>query len=1072
MSLRKNERTPHARNDQQTTQNTAEQSTGPCNAGGPSSASRRHGGIFWRFAMRSLKLNRTRTIVSIIGIALSCALITAIFTSVATLYQGLLKAEIMTEGAWQVELVNVPASQIDAVHEDTRVTKSYDRISYGDAIMPKSFEGYWGRYLNVQEWPTQDNVKGLKPLPHIAEGRAPQAPNEIVLTRGLKGMTVDKGNWLHNGLPATGKDDDIPRASWDGALRVGSTIDLALGQRIYVDPETDNEAPCLYDESLYTDETASGDVISEYLADPTDAESYTVVGFYAPEGTLLDDVWGRWSAGYLGFVASPDAPVRSTSIYITTNLKSNAEIEELIQDYTGQSHASFNGGGNRLGLENMDSQTAARAHESLMRYQGFVDERSIWGTLYTLAAILSTVVIAASVSLIYNSFAIAVSERTRQFGLLSSLGASKRQLHRTVYAEALMLSVIAIPLGLALGVIGTFAVFNIAGEGIGMLIDQEAFAGAGFASITANPAILAGSALLALVTVFISAALPAWRASRVSAVDAIRASRDVRLTRREVRRTRKRASGGMPLGRALDNLRLRAAGVPGLLAHRNLTRASAKGRVAVASLAVSVALIIISGAISHYLGYLTQVADSGGDDIEVSLNRLLEEGETTADGLADIEDAYQRLSRASTTSGKGYVLMNSLYVSFEKGMLDYHELAEQSEEYEMPSLGKTGDGTVYAPASVLFVDKASWNEILSANKLDRTRYCDPETPLAVALNGTQSNDGKRYSVQDLFTSTGDATLFTNIKTIADGTFAEVDVENGEPIARYEGYGDEEDMRFDEYGQAICRTITHPLDQVLLDTYKLPVGALVKTLPAPLKSYSSIWPTLVLPTSALPTLAAGSEDIATDVDTGSLAAPFAFHSVEGAYGNTLYAYLSFDANEPRTAEVEMRSMIGEELNGTEWYRTALANNAENIRSAKLMGETVQLFISCFIAITIAIAVANVFNTLANSIILRRREFAMLKSVGMGSRAFWRMIALECASYALRGLVIGLALGAVVTFMIYKAMSLSFAGLDFAIPFGWVFAAVGVIVGVLATSTIYALRKSSAGSIVQTLREDAI
>lgn len=133
-------------------------------------------GVFWHFAARSLKLNRSRTIVSIIGVALSCALITAIFTSVATLYEGLLKAEIVTEGAWQVELVNVPEDEIDVVHADSRVTHSYDRISYGDAIMPKSFEGYWGRYLSVQEWPTANKVKDLKPLPHIAEGRAPRRP--------------------------------------------------------------------------------------------------------------------------------------------------------------------------------------------------------------------------------------------------------------------------------------------------------------------------------------------------------------------------------------------------------------------------------------------------------------------------------------------------------------------------------------------------------------------------------------------------------------------------------------------------------------------------------------------------------------------------------------------------------------------------------------------------------------------------------------------------------------------------------------------------------------------------------
>ncbi len=235
-------------------------------------------GVFWHFAARSLKLNRSRTLVSIIGVALSCALITAIFTSVATLYEGLLKAEIVTEGAWQVELVNVPEDEIDVVHADSRVTRSYDRISYGDAIMPKSFEGYWGRYLSVQEWPTADKVKGLKPLPHIAEGRAPQAPDEIVLTHNLKGLTVEDGSWLYDSLPTSGKDDDVPHASWDGSLEIGSVIDLALGERTFVDVGSGQEAPCLYDESLYTTESATGDVISEYLANPGELKSYKVGG--------------------------------------------------------------------------------------------------------------------------------------------------------------------------------------------------------------------------------------------------------------------------------------------------------------------------------------------------------------------------------------------------------------------------------------------------------------------------------------------------------------------------------------------------------------------------------------------------------------------------------------------------------------------------------------------------------------------------------------------------------------------------------------------------------------------------
>lgn len=1035
------------------------------------------GGVFWRFAVRSLKLNRSRSIVSVIGIALSCALITAIFTSVVTLYQGLLKAEIVTEGTWQIELVDASDADLASLRSDPRIERIYERVSYGDALMPVSFEGYWGRYLSVHEWPTADAVGDLKPLPAIAEGREPQAPDEIVLPRDLKGLNTTGGSWLYDSLPATGRDDTVPRVAWDGELEVGSTMEVSLGQRMFIDPGTNDEYPCRYDEALFTTESPKGDVISEYLADPAPAQTFKVVGFYAPSDEGVYDQWGSSGPGYQAFVASPNATGHVASAYLATNLSTRADIDALVEEYTGASSAASA----EVDPSQSSAQTAdwpaAYLHDGLLRYQGLVDDRAIWGTLYTLAAILSGVVIVASVSLIYNSFAIAVSERTRQFGLLSSLGASKRQLRRNVYAEALMLAAIGIPAGLAIGLAGTFVVFNIAGEGIGMLIDQEVFADTGLTAITVDPLAIALSALLALLTVLVSATVPAWRASRVSAIDAIRQSRDVRLSRRERKSQRTAAHGDghrrPSPARALDRLRMSIAGVPGMLAHRNLTRASSKGRVAVASLAVSVALIIISGAISHYLGFLTRVADSGGSDIEVGLNRLLQEDESTAEGLADIDRAYRALAHVEGATGEGYMLLTSLYGSFDQSMLDLDSLTANSEEYDMPDRGLADDGRIYAPLSILFLDEGSWNEILDENGLDRATYSDPDHPVAVALNGTQSNDGRRYSVRDLFTSTGTATLFTQIAPIEDSPFVEIGVDkNGDPVARYEGYGDEEGARYDEYGEALYQQISRPLDDVLAQSLELPVKAIVKTLPKAVTSYASIWPTLILPASALPALAEGSEDIASDVETGSLAAPFAFHASEGRYGNTMYAYLSFAAEQPRSIEAEMDAMIDNDLSGTEWYRTYLNNNAENDRQARVMYETIQLFINCFIAITTAIAVANVFNTLANSIILRRREFAMLKSIGMGNRAFWRMIALECASYALRGLIIGLVLGAGVTFMVFQAMSLSFAGLDFEMPLGWVLGAIGLVVGVLALSTLYALRKSSAGSIVQTLREDAV
>ena len=116
-------------------------------SGGPTtgtSASPR-GNVFTRFALRSLSANRSRTIVSVVGIALSCALITAIFTSVTTLFSGMLTAEVALNGAWQVKFENLSADALGKLRDDSRVQDLYERPTYGSALMPAAFQGFWGR---------------------------------------------------------------------------------------------------------------------------------------------------------------------------------------------------------------------------------------------------------------------------------------------------------------------------------------------------------------------------------------------------------------------------------------------------------------------------------------------------------------------------------------------------------------------------------------------------------------------------------------------------------------------------------------------------------------------------------------------------------------------------------------------------------------------------------------------------------------------------------------------------------------------------------------------------------------
>nr|WP_278320157.1 ABC transporter permease [Clostridium sporogenes] len=62
----------------------------------------------------------------------------------------------------------------------------------------------------------------------------------------------------------------------------------------------------------------------------------------------------------------------------------------------------------------------------------------------------------------------------------------------------------------------------------------------------------------------------------------------------------------------------------------------------------------------------------------------------------------------------------------------------------------------------------------------------------------------------------------------------------------------------------------------------------------------------------------------------------------------------------------------------------------------------------------------FNTISTNIKLRRRELAMLRSVGMSDRDFQKMMNFECALYGMRALLFGLPIAVISSWLIYKGM----------------------------------------------------
>ena len=989
-------------------------------------------GIFTRFTLRSLARNRTRTIVSIAGIALSCALVCAIFTSAATMWDGLLSRTLADEGSWQVQVDDLSASGAAALADAEHVTASSALEHYGAAALSAEDAGQLGPALEVDSYP--DAAGGVVVPPEPTEGSVPASSNEILLPSYLKGEALAGGA---SPLDAAGT---ASAARSDGPLQVGSTIELALGRRV---PDAGSEGA---DEPISPNGgfrySEDGEAV-EHLEDVAAPRTFTVSGFYDP----VD--WSS-SHGCIAFTVADGgiAPV-ATTLYATTDLASWDELSAFAE--------AAPAGGADLVARGW-SQTEASLHTALLRYEGIVDDgRGIWGTLASIAGVLAGVVVLASISLIYNAFAISVAERTRQFGLLASLGASRRQLRRTVFTEAALLALVAIPAGIALGLAGTWVVFRLTGSGLEVILQGDMTSG-----ITVSPVVIALSAAVSALTIALSTLLPAWRAGRVSAIDALRQTRDVRLTRRERARRRRAARRGDPAAARdpfqpslADRARLRLEGVPGFLAHRNLTRARGKGRVAVASLAVSVALLVIAGSFGRYMESLAGVVSGTGTaDLMVTVASR-RPGDASVPAYVDALDvAASALAQADGAEPRGWYTAISSYARIPSDLLSADGRAANP---------AAADGSSYPLLEVVLVDDASWRDYLRELGLDEEDYTDPARPRAVAYNETLDRSGGMYDYGDLFAQTGSIELIAQVAPRADETFYGIDAAGTEPQALYFHTDDVEDAAQD---------VRVPLSEVLLSSVELPVGALATQEPSCVPDVASSGsPVVFLPVSALPALAADVDESLIAETDYALAHPFSLRGFAGSYDQLVSFF--FNAEDPAATAEALEEAAADAFMGSDALKLGdVANLAEAFQQNRMMTATIQTFTTCFAAICGLIAVANVFNTLSTSIILRKSEFAVLKSIGMGDRTFRRMIARECASYAVRGLGAGLVIAAFVSFLLYRAMEVSFTGVAFALPAAWVAAAVGGVLAVLGLSVVYALMRCRAASVVEALREDAI
>lgn len=151
--------------------------------------------IFNQFTFRTLRKNKIRTLVTVVGIALSVAMFTAVTSSIASFQQYLLNMEVVREGAWEGRMMATDLQSIQNITADKRVKgwTQMDNLGYAEL---KDCTNDDKPYLMIEA--VDKDFTKYSPIT-LLEGRMPKDSSEIVISKHLEyngGVTYKIGDTL------------------------------------------------------------------------------------------------------------------------------------------------------------------------------------------------------------------------------------------------------------------------------------------------------------------------------------------------------------------------------------------------------------------------------------------------------------------------------------------------------------------------------------------------------------------------------------------------------------------------------------------------------------------------------------------------------------------------------------------------------------------------------------------------------------------------------------------------------------------------------------------------------------
>lgn len=856
--------------------------------------------ILNKLTQKHLIMNKKRTIVTIVGIILSTALMVGIGLLLSTFRESMIQEVIMERGDYNARIDDISKSNLAIIDNNSNV-KSYITRNY----------------LGYDRIPTDETISYFKLfsvddayMSHLTliEGRLPKNSQEVVIPKYLY-------------------------EQYSETLKIGNTLNLSIGDRYYEGKQVPDNAP--YYEG-------------EYINNPKEYK-LTIVG------VIERDYYEDSEIGC--FIYTTGLTSDKMDVFITyKKVNKTYENTERIAKSLGI-------------LQGDEYYDRVEYNTSLLALHGTNNYSNLINSMAGMLIIMLSLVSIACVIVIYNSFAISVMERKKQFGLFSSIGATKRQIKSTVLYEAMIVSLIGIPLGILSAYLGIYVVVLIMNNLL------KGMFSVGF-HLSTYPLFIIIPIIFMVITIFVSASIPAKRASKISPIEAIRLNDDIKIKSKKVKSPK---------------IIRKLFGIEGDIAYKNMRRNKKKYRITVVSLFISIVLFI---SFSGYMTYFLASADSYLAIPEVDVFVRYDPKNSDPEVIksiknnSSVEDYMEYLGVPATTNTD---MFDAYTKNFQNFLVDNDYYQKHDEPY-------------YKAINFIVLSNESYRKYLN--------MIGGKEELPILYNNFNSivyNTGSRksYNMNRYNNTNKTITIFSEpTNSLEDGS-----------------------VQYKELFK--------------IDKYYLSNNEFVG-----LGIYDDIITEVIIISSDM----AEEYQLIADEPT------------------VQYGYTNIHIKAPNYKNLD--KMIEEYDKEGRLSFINYVNVKEEMKMENNMLLAIKILVYGFITLVTLIGVTSVFNTINTSIALRRKEFAVLRSIGLTPSGFNKMLRFESLFFGLKSLFYAIPVSLGVIFLMYLSMRGTVELGTILIPWKSIFLAVILDFLVIAISMSYATKKVKKDNILDAIREENI